>query len=160
MPIYVFKCSKCGHEFEEILGIDKMNAVLKCKLCKEDSNRKIPAPFGISSTIDPKRDTVYSSKEIDHVVGKASEEKWTGYNEKWKKRYEDRQAKRWGDKKPEVISLPKDPDGKYTPIAHLGSKKEVGIRKDFSVALKEHRKERESKGLGQFEGSGAISVDK
>lgn len=160
MPFYVFKCGTCGHEFDEILGMDKMNAVLKCKLCNEDSFRKIAAPFGIHTTIDARKDTVYSPKEIDQVVGRASEERWEGYNEKWKKRYEERQKQRWGDKKPEVMSIPKDPDGKYTPVAHLGDKKEVTVRKEFSEALQEHRAERISKGLGQFDGAGSISEDK
>lgn len=160
MPLYVFKCDVCGHEFEEILGIDSMNAVLKCKLCDQESHRKVAAPFGVVSSIDPMRETVYSSKEIDKVVGAASEAKWNGYNEKWKKRYEERQQQRWGDRKPEVLSIPKDPDGKYTPVSHLGDKKEVGVRKEFSEALHDHRVERESKGLGQFEGSGSISEEK
>lgn len=156
MPLYTYKCTICGHEFDEIIKYEKRDEFQPCKLCGEKSERKVATPFGISTKLDPKKDTIYSRKEIDKVVGSDSDRKWQGYDERWRKRYQDRQKSRWGDKDPQKIEIPKDSDGKYSPIMHLGDKKARTLRKDFSEALKEHRAERKRKGLGQFDGPGAI----
>jgi putative FmdB family regulatory protein len=157
MPLYEYKCENCGLEFEEITSYEKRD-LIKCKICNGNTIRKI-STFGINIDINPKKDTVYTSKEIDKVVGKESEKKWQSYNEKWKERYKKRQEKRWKGKVPEIINIPKDSDGKYSPIMHLGNKKEIELRKEYSEALKEHRKERMKKGISQFDGPGAILVE-
>jgi len=156
MPLYVYKCADCHLEFEELVGINKRKDPQPCKMCGKDSKREEVTNFAVNTTLNPKKDTIYSPKEIDKVVGAAAEKKWMGYDERWKKRYKDKQEKRWHGKKPELINIPKDPDGKYSPLMHLGDVKEKNTRKEFSEALQEHRKEREKKGLSQFDGPGAI----
>lgn len=157
MPLYTYRCQNCNLEFDELVGYDTRDEKQKCKRCQGPAYRKIAVRFGVSSTLDPRTDTIVSSSEIDRVVGKAAEEKWEGYDQRWRKRYEDRQKKRWAGKTPEVVSIPKDPDGKYTPIAHLGDSQEKKVRNEFSQALKEHRAEREKAGIPQFDGPGSIS---
>lgn len=156
MPLYEFKCIACGHEFEELTKYEDRDDNKPCRICGGNSARKQASTFGIHSDLDPKRDTIVTNKEIDKVVGKASEQSWSGYDERWKKRYEEKQQKRWNGKTPEPLNIPKDPDGKYSPVMHLGDNKERAVRKEFSEALKEHRAERESKGISQFDTQGSI----
>lgn len=160
MPLYVYKCAACGHEFEEIVAYSKRDDSRACPQCKEEeSARQVVQPFGVKTTLDPKRDTIYSPKEIDKVVGAKAEEKWAGYNEKWKGMYERRQGARWKGKQVKSLDLPKDTDGAARPIMELGKKESKELRKEFTDALKEHRAERESKGLDQFDAPGAIIED-
>lgn len=157
MPMYTYKCAECGHEFDELVKYSVRDEAQVCKLCgKVTGSRKEVTRFGISTRIDPKRETVYSRKEIDKVVGSDAEKKWQGYDERWRGRYEERQKKRWGDKEPGPVTIPKDSDGKYSPIMHLGDNKQRKFRKEYSEALKEHRAERKRKGIPQFDGPGAI----
>ena len=157
MPLYVYDCQDCGHRFEEIVSLDKREAEQHCPRCKGISKRHLAEPFGVTSSIDPKRDTVYTPKEIDNVVGKASDKKWEAYDERWKKRYSDRRTKRWGGKEPKIVELPRESDGTIRPAMHVGNDKQKNLRKEFSEALKVHRAERIKKGISQFDGPGAIA---
>jgi len=156
MPLYTYKCKSCSHEFDELIIYEKRNSVQKCKLCESDAERKVATSFGISTSLDPKRDTIYSPKEIDKVVGEEANKKWTGYNERWRKQYAKRQKQRWGDQTPKFIDLPKDTDGKSRPLMEIGDNKHKALKKEFSEALQEHRDRRKEKGLKQFTGPGAI----
>lgn len=157
MPLYVYECKACGHVFEDLVKyLDKDN-VQNCKICGEEATRQAATTFGVHTKINPRKDTVLTNKEIDKVVGADAEKKWMKFDERWHKKYEARQKKRWGDKTPEPVSIPKDSDGKYSPIMHLGDKKDREARREFSVALKEHREERKKKGLAQFDGPGVIA---
>jgi hypothetical protein len=57
---------------------------------------------------------------------------------------------------PTPVNIPKDPDGKYTPIMHLGNSKDRELRREYSTALQEHRAERKKRGEDQFDAPGAI----
>jgi putative FmdB family regulatory protein len=153
MPLYTYKCTACGHEFDEIVKFDNRDIKQKCTECEADSERKVAVPFGYNSTLDPKRDTIVTNKEIDKVVGAAAEKKWEGYDERWKQKYGDRQNNRWKGKETKTVELPKDG---ASPVMVLGDKKEQAVRKEFSQALQQHRVERVKKGLGQFDGPGTI----
>jgi putative FmdB family regulatory protein len=157
MPLYTYKCQKCGLVFEEIARFEKRDEAPPCKLCQGASVRNAAETFSVNTTLNPKTDTIYSNKEIDKVVGAAAEKKWAGYDERWKGSYSERQKKRWKGKEPTVLDIPKDSDGKYSPVAHLGDSKQQAVRKEFSEALKEHRVEREKKGIPQFDAPGGIA---
>lgn len=159
MPLYTYKCSSCGHEFEDLVKSEKRDESQVCKKCDGSAVRKAATSFAISSRLDPKKDTIATDKEIDKVVGAAAEKKWQGYNERWKGNYEARQRRRWKGKELAVVKMPKDSDGFYRPLMHLGDKKQRTLRKEYSEALQEHRKERRKKGLKQFDGPGAIKTD-
>jgi len=154
MPIYKYFCRGCSLEFEEIRNYDKRDVSIVCPDCKgKDTARVLAVPFGISVKADSNA-TLYSKKEIDKAVGEDAEKKWEGYNKDWKGSYEERRKKRWDKygKLPENLDIPKDPDGKYSPLMHLGTKEDRKVKKEYSEALKEHRIERKKKGIKQFEG--------
>jgi len=156
MPLYRYFCNDCNLQFEEIRKYEERDDEVACSDCKSvNTDRVVAVPFGIGTKLDPKKDTIYSPKEIDKVVGAESEKKWEGYDQRWKKRYEEKRKRRWSKMgvEPSEINMPKDIDGRYSPVMHLGGKKEREFRKDYSEALQEHRAERERKGLKQFEGS-------
>lgn len=41
MPIFEYKCQKCGHTFENIV-LDK-NKIIKCPKCKSTNLKKLPS---------------------------------------------------------------------------------------------------------------------
>jgi putative FmdB family regulatory protein len=160
MPIYCYSCADCGLEFDELRSFEKKDDPMSCPDCGAGSKRLEVTGFSFNSgPLDPKRDTLVSPKEIDKAVGAAADKSWQGYNERWKARYEEDRKKRWAGKTPKDINIPKDPDGKYTPIMHLGDKKERAIRKEFTDALKDHRDDRKRKGLSQF-GDSSMAADR
>lgn len=155
MPIYTYRCEKCGYIFEDLVSFEKKDEVKICELCKSNAVRNAAETFGVHTVLNARTDTIYSSKEIDKVVGKDAEKK-RGYNEQWHKIYAERQKKRWKGTEPAPVNIPRDADGKFTPLMHLGDNKQRALRKEYSEALQEHRKERESKGIKQFDAPGSI----
>jgi putative FmdB family regulatory protein len=159
MPIYTYTCESCGYVFEDLVSFDSKDADRACSLCSASAKRNAAEVFGIKTSLNPQTDTIYSPKEIDKVVGEKADKKWAGYDERWSQRYKDRQTARWNGKTPTEVSIPKDPDGKYTPLMHIGDTKDRTLRKEYSTALQEHRAERSKKGIGQFDAPGAIIQD-
>lgn len=169
MPIYKYVCSDCRLKFEEIVDFDKSLDV-KCPECKGDSERQFPDSVSVKTSVDPKRDTIVSPKEIDLVVGADADKKREiienrknskpqesfGFDEKYHGIYKSRQDRRRKGAELKEIEIPKDADGKYTPIKHLGDEREQKIRNEFSEALKEHREEREAEGKSQFDTEGSF----
>lgn len=158
MPLYTYRCTGCGFEFEELVSYEKRDGRQVCKKCREEAVRKVGTSFRVKSRLDPKRDTITTNNEIDRVVGESAEKRWEGYNERWKENYESRRRARWKGKEPTPIALPKESDGYSRPLMHLGNKKDRSLRKEFSEALQEHRKRRREKGIKQFDGPGAIET--
>lgn len=150
MPIYTYKCTACGHEFDEIVKYDDRDVEYPCKLCKKVSKRKVAVRFGLAVELNPQKDTVYSPQEIDRVVGKDAEVRWQNLEERRKQRWKDAQDKK--------LIAERAKDGTVRPVEVLGSPNDQKFRKEYSEALKVHREEREKKGLGQFEGPGTIEA--
>lgn len=169
MPIYKYVCSDCSLKFEEIVKFEDSDSI-SCPQCKGFSERQFPDSVSVKTTLDPKRDTIVSPKEIDKVIGADADKKREiiekrnndrpqskfGFDEKYHANYKARQDKRREGREPELVTIPKDEDGKYTPLKHLGNKKERELRNEFSEALIEHRAIRKEKGLDQFDGKGSI----
>jgi len=147
MPLYVYKCEDCGHEFDDLVSYNKRDDVKACKVCGKSSKRVEVTTFGFSVEAD-RGATLTSPKEIDKAVGVDAEKRWN--------HIEDRRNKRWKGFQKMDISVPKVKDGSYRPVEVLGDQKEKGLRKQYSEALAEHRAERLKKGEGQFDGRGAI----
>lgn len=145
MPLYDYKCSECSLEFDDLVSYDKRDDKA-CPNCGKKADRVEVNNFGFSTTLDAKKDTIFTNKEIDKIIGQDADKK--------RGIYEERRKKRWGDRKPEVLNIPKESDGKYSPVMHLGGEKEKLLRKEYSEALKEHRKNRLKEGVPQHEGSG------
>lgn len=148
MPTYVFKCTQCAFEYEFLSSYDKSSEPQTCPECQGRSERQMTT-FAIKSSIDSKKDTIFTPKEIDLTVGKESDKRWQVIT--------NRQEKRRGDKKLEVLNIPKEKDGRMSPLQHLGDSKEREFRKTYSETLKEHRVDRKRKGLEQFAGPGSIA---
>lgn len=148
MPLYVYKCGGCGHEFEEIVSYAKRDEPLNCTQCGKGSKRVEVTIFGFSVKGN-KGETLVSPKEIDKAVGEDAEKKWN-----W---IEQRRGKRWKGFEKKVIETPRGEDGKLRPVTVLGDKKEKVLRKEYSEALTSHRANRSKKGINQFDGPGAIS---
>ena len=138
MPLYEYKCESCSFEFEELANKNSVDLV-KCKKCGKDT-KKVMSSF--SSVV------VGSSKEsVDVVIGTAA-------NKRWEMHHERQNARRSG-KKMQEFKVPKI--GKeYAPAMALGSKEQRTQRKDYSVALQEHRKQREKRGQKQFSETGSF----
>ncbi|MDF1526362.1 MAG: zinc ribbon domain-containing protein [bacterium] len=48
MPLYEFKCNKCGHTFDKILSIKEMETVkLNCPKCGSDDIKKLMSSGGV-----------------------------------------------------------------------------------------------------------------
>lgn len=135
MPMYEYECS-CGYEGEELTAPD---APLKCGKCGAKVERKMSRFASVIAGGSP-------VETIDMTVGRDADRRW--------KVYGDMQSKRRGDKVPQPVNQPKGPDGKFQPIMALGGEKDRTTRQEYSTALQEHRKDRESKGQAQFDGKG------
>jgi len=169
MPIYKYICEGCSLNFEEIVDFEESNKV-KCPSCGYSSERQFPDSVSVKTTLDPRRDTIVSPKEIDKVVGEDADKKREiiekrskgisggtfGFDKEYHDIYRARQKERRKGLEPKEIEIPKDPDGKYTPVMHLGDDKEKKIRKEFVDALEEHRAKRKEKGLAQFDEAGSF----
>jgi len=147
MPLYVFKCGSCGHEFEDLVAREKADDAKACPKCGKGSKRNEVTPFGISTKSDP-GETLFSPKEIDKAVGADAEKRWG--------RVETDRKKRWAIKSPQPIEVPVEKDGTRRPMEVIGNKHSRKFRKEYTEALTVHRAEREKKGLGQFDGPGTI----
>jgi putative FmdB family regulatory protein len=154
MPMYTYRCEKCGYSFQELKPYEKRDEGVACTLCGGVAQRNAAELFGIHTTIDSRTETVYTDKEIDKVVGEASSKKWAMYEQKRKERKE----KKWKGAEPKPINMPRGPDGKFAPLMSLGDNSEKSIRKEYVSALQEHRSARAKKGESQFEGPG-LSID-
>lgn len=135
MPLYEYRCGDCGREFEDISSYEDRDNKRSCPSCtKENIQRKISS-FGINSGIDSSS-TVYSPKEIDHVVGAAADKRWETYHAGWKNTYEARRRERLAGKEVSEVVIGKGSDGVVRPFEHLGDKKEQAFRKDYSREYK------------------------
>lgn len=163
MPLYKFVCKECSLKFESITSFEKSDDV-KCPSCKAESERLFPDRVSVvTSALDPKRDTVYSPKEIDKVVGSDADKKWEavenrkakrvaqqtqefGFDKKYHEAYKKRRDARRSQEGLVEVELPRDPDGKITPMKHLGSKEEREIRDTFCKAIADYKEEQRAKG--------------
>ena len=41
MPIYVYRCSECGHEFEKLVGVTADSTELECEKCGHSQVEKL-----------------------------------------------------------------------------------------------------------------------
>ena len=44
MPIYVYKCTKCENEFDELLSLNEYSPIRVCPECNAPSTRKLSVP--------------------------------------------------------------------------------------------------------------------
>ena len=133
MPIYKYVCPDCSLNFEEIVSFEESTEV-KCPECSTTSERQFPDSVSVKTTLDPKKDTIATPKEIDKVVGEDADKKREIIENRQKNKtapnfgfakevagvnYHDihkaRQDKRRKGLEPKEIEIPQDEDGKYYP---------------------------------------------
>ena len=137
MPLYEFECESCGFEFEELSNRDSDS--IGCKKCGKAAKRQMSR---FSSVV------VGSSNEsVDVKIGKAANKRWEMHHERQNQRRKGKELKN--------LEVPKV-GKKYAPAMGLGTKEQRTQRKDYSVALQEHRKKREKRGQKQFSETGSF----
>lgn len=140
MPIFEYLCENCGCEFEELINIKDNGERAVCKKCGSEAKRKISRFSSVIAGGTP-------NESVDMTIGREAEKRW--------QMHFDKQSERRKNKKLKVFdNLPKAQDGKYMPVMGLGDKVEREKRQEYSMALQEHRQEREKKGLPQFSEAG------
>ena len=50
MPIYEYKCAKCGEKFELRRGISDSDRDIKCPVCGKESPKRLLSTFGTTSS--------------------------------------------------------------------------------------------------------------
>ena len=50
MPIYTFKCKKCGNEFELLVGISSSKMEQKCPKCGSKEIEKLLSSFSVGKS--------------------------------------------------------------------------------------------------------------
>jgi putative FmdB family regulatory protein len=134
MPLYEFECESCGFEFEEL---SNNNDSVGCKKCGGATKKKMSS---FSSRVPGS-----SNESIDVKIGREANKRWEMHHE--------RQDTRRKGKELKDLEVPKV--GKeYAPAMGLGSKEQRTQRKEYSVALQEHRKRRKKRGQKQFSETG------
>lgn len=53
MPIYEFKCDKCGHEFQKLCRMDETGENLACPGCGQKYPRKLISGFAVRGLSTP-----------------------------------------------------------------------------------------------------------
>jgi putative FmdB family regulatory protein len=143
MPLFEYKCDSCGREFEDLGSAEKKDDKRPCPSCSSEKVIRKISTFGIQTSLTPGKDTIYSPKEIDKVVGSASDKGWEAYNDKATKNHKSRQDKRRAGKDIKEVVINKGADGTVRPFEHLGDSKERTFRKEYS---KEYKKQIEDSG--------------
>jgi putative FmdB family regulatory protein len=140
MPLFEYRCEKCGLKFEELIAQNKEALIVPCRVCGGDSMKQLSA---FSPVVNGSL-----NESTDITIGREASRRWQKYYDDQSKRHEGKEIKK--------LDLPKDKDGKYMPVMGLGPKKEVEQRKEYVSALQEHRKDRQEKGIPQFNAAGAF----
>ena len=50
MPIYEYKCKKCGDKFEKRVGFFQDKKALRCPVCGSEDTERVFSPFATEST--------------------------------------------------------------------------------------------------------------
>jgi putative FmdB family regulatory protein len=131
MPLYVYKCEGCGHEFEDLVSYPKRDDPKACTKCGKGSKRLEVTIFAMSAK-PASGTTLVSPNEIDRAVGADAEKRWN-----W---LETRRNKRWSGLKPRPIETPRGKDGSFRPVEVLGEQKDKKLRKVYSEARRPVRR--------------------
>lgn len=137
MPLFEYECTKCGYQFEELVGRD--DSGIKCRQCGAPAKKLMSTFASVISGGSP-------TEPIDMSVGREADKRWQMHH--------DRQSKRRGNIPLQDVSQPKSNDGKFMPVMALGEKKQRNQRTEYVGALQEHRRKRKKKGIPQFSGPG------
>lgn len=48
MPLYEYKCKKCGNKFEKLVSMSKADDPMECPKCKSDESERLLSTFSAS----------------------------------------------------------------------------------------------------------------
>jgi len=150
MPIYEFKCKECNALFERLLPIGAKNQ--DCPICGKECSKivSIPAPPVVKDTTPYADNPTSSPKEIDKRVGETIDRDIRPiFEERERKKAEYRAQVAEG--RLQRVSGDAGDVMEYVPANDNVVEDRKEKLKEFDVAHKEHVKEREKKGLSQFD---------
>jgi len=137
MPLYEYKCKSCGFESEEL--VKNHETVMTCRDCGSLMERMVSK----AATVIAGGST---NESVDMAIGRDADSRWKSYG--------DRQTERRKGQELKPVEVPQAGNKDFRPVMALGNTKNREDRKEYSAALKDHRRERESRGQGQFDGKG------
>lgn len=163
MPLYEYQCP-CGLKFEKLLPRASSDPQ-SCPDCGEPAVKQVSASnfaFGESrrtgktgavaetaggELVAEYRDGntgVHSvDSNIDKMVGRDAERRWNQIDSR-----EDAKKSARREHADRRVAVSRTPDGEYKPMKSVEGVKQM--QDTYSTVLREHRAERESKGVGQF----------
>jgi len=139
MPLYEYRCEKCGFEFEKLVNTNESSSFSDCGRCGAKAEKSVSS---FSSVVRGS-----SHESADMKIGREANKRWQLYH--------DRQKKRHSDKNLEKVELPKV-NGHYKPVMALGDMKDIKGRDDYSKTLQKHKQDRVKRGQKQFSETGSF----
>ena len=102
MPLFEYKCEKCGLKFEELIAQNREALIVACRSCGGEAIKQVSS---FSSAV--KGGT--ANETVDLSIGREANKRWQNYHDRQSKRHADKEIKK-------LDNLPKDKNGKYTPV--------------------------------------------
>jgi putative FmdB family regulatory protein len=152
MPIYEFKCTPCNAIFERLLPIDTKNQ--DCPICGKECSKiiSVPAPPVVKDNTPYTENLTSSQKELDKRVGDTIDRDIRPiFEERERQKMEYRGQTKEG--RLQRVSGDNGEVMEYVPANDLVVDDRKGKLEEFDTAHTKHVKEREKKGLSQFDDS-------
>lgn len=148
MPMCDFFCQACNLEFEKFSRKRDITEI-ECPSCEALSPRQISGfGFEFESGKTPGNSGVDSvDNSIDKLVGRDAKNRWE--KEKARAAYK-RQVQRDHGGVGKVPLARNEETGEYVPVPEDKLPRIQELHKEYDSAYKEHKAERESKGVGKF----------
>lgn len=151
MPRFDFKCKSCGLIFEKFISQkdNTTSSTIPCIDCKAESEKQLPdVAFTFASGKVVGNSGVDSlDTDIDKAVGRDADKRW----ESIKKRDSEKKAVQQDNGGIGKVPIRKNTlTGEYEPMKDAEVKRFQNLHREYDEIYKEHKKDRESKGLGKF----------
>jgi putative FmdB family regulatory protein len=147
MAMVEFEC-KCGLRFEKLIRSKNLPELYQCPACSSDAPRKI-SNFGFvfgDGKVDGNTGVYSLDKDGDKRIGRDAQSAWETYKDRFtRKRQVQREAGGEGKVPLKLV------DGDYVPMSNDEVDKFRKTHLSYSKVLKEHRRERQAKGIGQHD---------
>ena len=76
MPIYVYKCKKCGLEMERLEFGEEINQQHKCPKCDAEMSKEFPHSMNFKLKYNPKKDKVTWSDQDYSTTQRYRKDVW------------------------------------------------------------------------------------
>jgi hypothetical protein len=155
MPMLNFQCSSCGLFFEKFTR-DKDLQEMSCLSCGEVSPRQLNGcSFVFGSGKTPGNTGVDSlDTSVDKAVGRNADSRWEVIKNR---RAYKRSVQHDNGGIGEVPLARNEATGEYIPVPKEKLPQIQNLHKEYQDIYKSHKQERESKGVGKFDGQDTFS---